>query len=151
MLSVTEETVIRNVIAKLRGQSKTSDDVHEALTTGTAKCFLDSWVVGALECLLPEGRDPQLALSLSDYSPREGHTKINKHEVRDMRELTKTHGWSFREKRGRWFIWKMHDDDGRCFLVTDAEGYALSRDLPAHPIRYRSLVEARDAVDQLEK
>jgi hypothetical protein len=71
MLSKTEEAVIRNVIGRLRceprGESRLpreADEVREALR-GPAKLYLETWVIGALEHLLPESRNPDLARRLS--------------------------------------------------------------------------------------
>lgn len=151
MLSVTEETVIRNVIAKLKGQSKTSPDVHAALTTGTTKCFLDIWVVGALGCLLPEGRDPQLALDLSDYSPRDdAPSRMRKYDVAAARTIAKATGWTFQGLRGRWFIWKDRTPShGSVYRVTDKDGFALSHGVPAVKTRFHSIAEAQAEVDKI--
>ena len=59
-----EIQTIRNVIAKLKGDAKQADYVRAALT-GPCKLYLDTWVIGALECLLPERRDVKLAVKLS--------------------------------------------------------------------------------------
>ncbi len=70
MLNKTEEQVIRNVILRLRcgtgptGRPVASRSVEAALT-GPAKLYLETRVIRALERLLPEDRDPALALRLS--------------------------------------------------------------------------------------
>lgn len=72
-MSNSEKQVIRNVIKRLRcephdnGFPREADRVREALT-GDAKLYLETWVTGALVCLLddePDQRDVKLALSLS--------------------------------------------------------------------------------------
>lgn len=74
-LSNTEQEVIQNVISRLRCEpvklqngttmNGEADEVREALT-GPAKLYLDTWVINALEMLLPgERRNPQLARRLS--------------------------------------------------------------------------------------
>ena len=74
-MTKTEQQVIENVIKRLRCEThklpdgterqRESDEVRAALT-GDAKLFLDTWVIGALELLLPgESRNPELALRLS--------------------------------------------------------------------------------------
>jgi hypothetical protein len=68
-MTKTEELVIRNVIARLQckpmsnGHHRETEDVREALIE-TAGLYLDTWVIAALERLLPESRDPVLALRL---------------------------------------------------------------------------------------
>ena len=65
-----EEQTIRNVIAQLRcvprpdGSAREAEKVREALR-GPAKIYLETWVIGALECLLPERRDVRRAQDLS--------------------------------------------------------------------------------------
>lgn len=71
-MTKTEEQVIRNVIARLRcepragGHQRESDVIREHLTDPSVRRYLDSWVTAALECLLPEMRDPKLAKNLSE-------------------------------------------------------------------------------------
>ncbi len=68
-MTKTEELVLRNVIARLQckpmpnGRHRETEEVREALTE-TAGLYLDTWVIAALERLLPESRDPVLALRL---------------------------------------------------------------------------------------
>ncbi len=63
-MTKTEEATIRNVIESLRGE-RASPEVKEALT-GPAKLYLETWVIAALELLLPgPRRDPKLARRLS--------------------------------------------------------------------------------------
>ena len=65
-MSASEVEVIRNVIARLQPDARrTSDDVFEALSDRSMRLFLDTWVISALECLLPERRDLKLAKDLS--------------------------------------------------------------------------------------
>jgi hypothetical protein len=45
------------------GHHRETEDVREALIE-TAGLYLDTWVIAALERLLPESRDPVLALRL---------------------------------------------------------------------------------------
>ncbi len=69
-MNKTEEKIVRNVIARLRcdvrsdGSHREADQVRKALT-GPAALYLDTWVTGALECLLDETRDLELGESLS--------------------------------------------------------------------------------------
>lgn len=70
-LSKTEQQVIENLIKKLKcqphpsGQPREADHVREALR-GPAALYLDTWVIPALELLLPgDKRSPELALRLS--------------------------------------------------------------------------------------
>lgn len=62
-MSKAEEQTIRNVIQRLKGEGA-SQEVKAALT-GPAAIYLNTWVIGALECLLPESRDLRLAVQLS--------------------------------------------------------------------------------------
>jgi hypothetical protein len=59
----SEQQVIRNVIRRLRGEHS-SEEVTEALT-GPARLYLETWVIPALELLMPEHRDLKLALATS--------------------------------------------------------------------------------------
>lgn len=68
-MTKTEQEVIRGVVRKLRGEHAV-DEVRDALT-GVCGTYLESWVIPALELLLPEGtsrsgekRDPKLAKDL---------------------------------------------------------------------------------------
>lgn len=70
-LSKTEQQVIENVIKRLKcqphpgGQSREADHVREALR-GPAALYLETWVIPALELLLPgDKRSPQSALQIS--------------------------------------------------------------------------------------
>lgn len=54
-ISNSEAQVIRNVISKLRGHERQSEEVRAALT-GPARLYLQSWIIPALELLLPEER-----------------------------------------------------------------------------------------------
>ncbi len=63
-MTKSEEATIRNVIKKLRGEHA-APKVKEALT-GTASLYLETWVISALELLLPgPKRNPKLAQELS--------------------------------------------------------------------------------------
>ncbi len=70
-MTMTEQEVIRNVINRLRcnprdsGGHRETKEVRNALR-GDARLYLDTWVTGALECLLDECRDVKLARSLSE-------------------------------------------------------------------------------------
>lgn len=70
-MTKTEVAAIRAVIKRLRcepngrGEPREADYVREALT-GPARIYLDTWVTGALECLLPgPNYDPKLARDLA--------------------------------------------------------------------------------------
>lgn len=69
-MNKSEEQTIRNVIDALRckprpdGSAGEAEEVREALR-GPARLYLETWVIGALECLLPEQRDLKLALAMS--------------------------------------------------------------------------------------
>lgn len=77
-MTKTEERVLRNVIRRLKcepiknwggvpgnTQQGESDEVRNALR-GDAAIYLDTWVIPALELLLPgDRRDPALAQRLS--------------------------------------------------------------------------------------
>ena len=56
-MSATEAQTIRNVLRALRGE-RCSEDVKAALTAGPTKLYLETWVIPALELILPEGRSP---------------------------------------------------------------------------------------------
>jgi hypothetical protein len=58
-----EQEVIRNVIEKLRG-GRAAPKAREALT-GPARLYLETWVIGSLQLLLPESRDVSLARKMS--------------------------------------------------------------------------------------
>lgn len=67
-----EEQTVRNVAKRLRGNSpdasvfpRCSPEIDAMLKNPAMRRYLDTWVVGALECLLPEQRDLRLAVSLS--------------------------------------------------------------------------------------
>ena len=65
-MTPSEIATIQNVIRRLRGDERASPGVRAALTTGPAKLYLQTWVIPALELLLPgEKRDPRLARDLS--------------------------------------------------------------------------------------
>lgn len=59
----TEQRVIRNVIRRLQGEHA-APEVTAALT-GPAGLYLQTWVIPALEALLPERRDVRLAQDLT--------------------------------------------------------------------------------------
>lgn len=64
-MTKAEIDTIQNVIGKLRGE-QAAPEVKAALT-GPAGLFLETWVISALELLLPgEKRDPALARRLSE-------------------------------------------------------------------------------------
>lgn len=69
-LSRTEAKIIRNTIGRLRcavrpdGSHREADTVRAALR-GPAAIYVDTWIIGALECLLDEARDLELGESLS--------------------------------------------------------------------------------------
>jgi len=66
-----EERTIRNIIARLKKErcgcaSPTFDDEKQANGyEGVARIYVDTWLIGPLECLLPEQRDPKLAERMS--------------------------------------------------------------------------------------
>lgn len=77
-----EIDTIRNIIARLKkrdcgcSHSFIGPDDNNALKASVemlnerdiecvARIYLDTWVIGALECLLPESRDPATAVALS--------------------------------------------------------------------------------------
>jgi hypothetical protein len=74
-MTKAELNTIRNIIARLNKQNcGCSNAANADALVGLAnaqniqcvsRIYLDTWVVGALECLLPESRDPRLAESLS--------------------------------------------------------------------------------------
>lgn len=77
-----EIQAIRNVIARLREEDcgcshaligPDGPELAEAIKTAhehgcevVGRGYLESWIIGALECLLPEARDVDLAVKLSD-------------------------------------------------------------------------------------
>lgn len=67
-MTKTEIETLKNVIARLSAKDKRcSREVQEALSNPNLRIYLDSWVIPALELLLPgEKRDPKLAHALSD-------------------------------------------------------------------------------------
>lgn len=71
-MSKTEKAVIRAVIARLRNEANVSPHVDAMLSDRQLRIYLDSWVVGALECLLEPHRDTRLALSLTGYNWKDG-------------------------------------------------------------------------------
>lgn len=66
-----EEQTIRNVIQALKGgrdgnKPSSSPEITAMLNDDRMRIWMDTWVVGALECLLPgERRDVDLAVRLS--------------------------------------------------------------------------------------
>lgn len=67
-LSASEQTVIRNVVQRLRAQRGGSGRVHDVLKGDALAPYLESWVISPLELLLKEDRDRtdlMLAVSLS--------------------------------------------------------------------------------------
>ena len=70
-MTAGEEEVIRNVIARLRcdprsdGHQREFEEVRAALKSRVARIYLETWIIGALECLLPEQRNVKLGKHLS--------------------------------------------------------------------------------------
>jgi hypothetical protein len=70
-MTKTEIETIENVIRCLKGgrdgaKVRSSPSITEKLISDDMRLWLDTWVIGALECLLPgDGRDPRLAVKLS--------------------------------------------------------------------------------------
>lgn len=65
-MNKSEQEVIRNVIKRISGEAGTTAEyVQDRLTDPRVRLYLKTWVVGALECLLPESRDLELAKVLS--------------------------------------------------------------------------------------
>ena len=64
-MNMTEEFVIRQAVKRLKGDDRTSPEVVEMLRDPRMKVWLDTWVIGSLECLLPEQRDLDLARGLA--------------------------------------------------------------------------------------
>lgn len=64
-----ETATIENIIARLRSPAIGSGGSFCAEVDGkitTSRNYVNTWLIGALECLLPgDGRDPKLARSLS--------------------------------------------------------------------------------------
>lgn len=65
-----ELEVIRNVISRLKAgrdgkTPRSSNEVTAALNETSVRVWLDTWVIGSLECLLPETRNVELGRSLS--------------------------------------------------------------------------------------
>ena len=65
-MTKTEHAVLINVIDKLKGNGRASDEINEILANHNFRLWLDTWVVPPLELIVPSTfRDPDLALSLS--------------------------------------------------------------------------------------
>lgn len=64
-MNASEERVIRNVIKRLKGEGGSSPEIKAMLADERMRIWLDTWVVGALQHLLPESRDLRLAVDLS--------------------------------------------------------------------------------------
>jgi hypothetical protein len=62
-MTKSEEKVLRNIVRRLKGEHA-AEHVRAALT-GPARIYLETWVIPALEHLLPEKRDVKLALDLT--------------------------------------------------------------------------------------
>jgi hypothetical protein len=66
-----EQETIANVIRRLKGgrdgnTPSSSDEITAMLNNHQMRIWLDTWVIGALECLQPgESRDVDLAVRLS--------------------------------------------------------------------------------------
>ena len=65
-----ELETIRNVVSHLKcgrdgADIRCSPEIAEMLNDRRLRIYLDTWVTGALECLLPEQRDVDLAVRLS--------------------------------------------------------------------------------------
>jgi hypothetical protein len=72
-MTTKEREIIENVVRRLKGEPKpngfqsASPEVLAALHDRRLRSYLDTWVIGALECLGTEGheRDLDLGVSLS--------------------------------------------------------------------------------------
>jgi hypothetical protein len=72
-MTTKEREIIENVVRRLKGEPKpngfqsASPETLEALNNPALRRYLDTWVIGALECLGVEGhkRDLDLGVSLS--------------------------------------------------------------------------------------
>jgi hypothetical protein len=78
-MTQNEIRTIRNIIKRLQmadcgcsnslvGEEvdKAIETLHEARIEAVSRIYIDTWLVGALECLLPESRDTATAVALSN-------------------------------------------------------------------------------------
>jgi hypothetical protein len=65
-MNQSEEIVIRKVIQRLSSDTNASFEIRQMLADRRLRSYLDTWVIGALQCLLPESRNLKLAVGLSD-------------------------------------------------------------------------------------
>lgn len=64
-MNQAEEKVIRAAIKRLGADANAAPEIKAMLADRRLQLYLGSWVVGMLECLLPENRDLKLAASLA--------------------------------------------------------------------------------------
>lgn len=58
-----EEETIRNIIARLK--SPNAGCASDTPGENVSRVYIDTWLIGPLECLLPETRDVALAARMS--------------------------------------------------------------------------------------
>lgn len=72
-MTKTEEIVIRSAIARLSGDTNTSEEVAKALANPALRIWLDTWVIAPLALVLPDCDELErhkLARGLSTFVPK---------------------------------------------------------------------------------